>query len=564
MTPASRTSRWLVALLFLVAAVLLVLGWKLLWFLADDAFISFRYVSNSRLGFGYVWNAPPFRPVEGYTSFLWVVLLDVVWRMTGVAPPATANIMTLLFSLLTLGLTCHLVLRLPWRPELRPWRHALLALVLLGIVTHRTFLTWASSGFETALFGFLVLAWMAIVLGGDLDNGKTTLTAGLLAALLALTRPEGILFALSTLALLGMQMGPGRRRGWRWDGAWGVVPLLLVPAHLLWRHGFYGTWLPNTYHAKVVGAWPESGVRYVLSFVLEYGVWFCWVVIAVVGFLEASHRSPRDQPHPQPERDSDWRGWLRPILCVLPLAAHFGYYTFVVGGDHFEYRIYDHLLAPGFLLLLWLANRSSLRGLTVTILLAVQVALSWPVPWSHWALTRQLHTRQETRRMRVAIAPHWPAPLRGYARAFDTLQDWLIGHWVCVRHQEHKVNQEYLASLYPTREEGEALPAEGYPVHAFQAVGVASWTLPRVNIIDLLGLNDFVIARNPVEARRFRGMAHERRAPEGYVDCFRPNVFLDPQGGVRLVPRKEPLTAADIQKCEMTWIERVEGWRKEP
>ena len=80
-----------------------------------------------------------------------------------------------------------------------------------------------------------------------------------------------------------------------------------------------------------------------------------------------------------------------------------------------------------------------------------------------------------------------------------------------------------------------------------------------MNIIDLLGLNDFVIARNPVDASRFRGMAHERRAPEGYAECFRPNVFLAPGGGVRLVPREEPLTAAAIRECEDLWSARVQA-----
>ena len=56
----------------------LLYGWALFWFLCDDAFIAFRYASNSRLGWGYTWNPPPFRAVEGYTSFLWVLLLDGV------------------------------------------------------------------------------------------------------------------------------------------------------------------------------------------------------------------------------------------------------------------------------------------------------------------------------------------------------------------------------------------------------------------------------------------------------------------------------------------------------
>jgi arabinofuranosyltransferase len=59
----------------------------LLWFLTDDAYISFRYVSNSLLGRGSVWNPPPFRPVEGHSNLLWMLLLEAVWRVVGVAPP---------------------------------------------------------------------------------------------------------------------------------------------------------------------------------------------------------------------------------------------------------------------------------------------------------------------------------------------------------------------------------------------------------------------------------------------------------------------------------------------
>ena len=56
---------------------LLLLAWltSVAWFLTDDAFISFRYVRNLLEGHGLVFN--PGEYVEGYTNFLWVVVLAI-------------------------------------------------------------------------------------------------------------------------------------------------------------------------------------------------------------------------------------------------------------------------------------------------------------------------------------------------------------------------------------------------------------------------------------------------------------------------------------------------------
>src|SRR5438045_5361474 len=132
LTRKNKVALTIVALATLVAVYF---GWRTFWFLTDDAFIAFRYVSNSRLGYGYVWNAPPFRPVEGYTSFLWVVLLDVVWRITGVEPPAAANNVALLFTYLTLLLGGLMVLKLELGEKLRKYRLLFLALVFVGVIT---------------------------------------------------------------------------------------------------------------------------------------------------------------------------------------------------------------------------------------------------------------------------------------------------------------------------------------------------------------------------------------------------------------------------------------------
>ena len=118
--------------LAVLVAVAAFLGWQRFYFLTDDAFIAFRYVSNSLLGRGLVWNPAPFRPVEGYTSWLWVMMLREVWSITGVEPPVAANVLSLLFGYGTLYLGYRFVDRMQLPASLARWRLAFLALVFVG------------------------------------------------------------------------------------------------------------------------------------------------------------------------------------------------------------------------------------------------------------------------------------------------------------------------------------------------------------------------------------------------------------------------------------------------
>ncbi|MBU8922788.1 MAG: hypothetical protein KOO63_13295 [Bacteroidales bacterium] len=531
------------------AGILLVVGWKMFWFLTDDAYISFRYVSNSILGHGYVWNAAPFRPVEGYTNFLWIILLDVVWRIFKVSPPESANFISLVFSFLTFMVVSAGILQLRWSRKLHPHRIVILGLVLLGLVVNRTVLTWSSSGLETAMFNFFLILWIYICVFVPITSRWWVVSLTSLAVCIYLTRPDGILFLASTLLLLGWTFIRNRDI-FRMRHLAGASPLLLVLSHIVWRRATYGEWLPNTYYAKFTGSWPESGARHLLSFILEYSLWV-WIGLALYVLIK---RLVKPSPRETVERASRRTAV---FVVTVTLLAHLLYYTIMIGGDHFEYRIFSHLIFLVFLSFVWFLNNGRIKPTASIIMLIVFITLSLPVPWTHWAHTHDLNTREETHKLRYPVAPHWPGPVRWYANLFDEQQSWLIDHYVCVRHQEHKVNCEYLISLFPSRASGLKLHTGDYPVLAFPAIGVASWVLPQVNIIDLHGLNDYVIARNPPEDTGMRMMAHDRSAPEGYVQCFMPNVQLRGKKDLVIHERRQPLTAADIIECETRWAETV-------
>lgn len=536
---APRARRWLVPVLVVLAVAWAYAGYRLFWFLTDDAFIAFRYVSNEIAGHGLVWNPAPFRPVEGYTSFSWVALLDIVWRLTGVAPPEAANPMAFVAGLGTLAVTALMLQRMALPGPMERARLALTVAAFVGILSNRTFLTWLSSGLETSLFNCLVVSWFYVMTSATLDARRTRWLAGIAAAL-ALTRPDGLLFASATVVRVLLQPAPGLRH--RALGCLHLWPLLAIGVHVGWRLSFYGEWFPNTYYAKYVAAWPQGGLRYLASFALEYGVWV-WLALAVLWAVGQLRRGGVVR-----------RGWRarHAVIAVGAIAAHAGYYTLIIGGDHFEYRVYSQLVP-----LLWVSGVFFAAWVAPTVkrsaaVIALALVVSWPIAWVHWDATRALETRKETFSLKMPIADRFPAPIRPVVEVWDELQHWLIERGVGVRRKEHSAFHEMLIDRRVSRADGAKITWEQRAVITTRQVGVTGWVLPGVAVIDGAGLNDYVVARQPVNSKAKRRMAHDRWAPKGYVECFKPNVRLI-RRGVRVKPR--PLTDAQIHACERWSIE---------
>lgn len=594
---------------FLPAAVALVLCWSATWFLCDDAFISFRYVGNLHDGHGLVWNHAPWQPVEGYSNFLWVALLALVWQGLGVEPPAAANWLSLGCALGTLWLCARAAFEVPLPERLQRARPVLAGLVLLGIATNHTFATWASSGLETALFGLAAVAWTFAVVrlggaGGDGARGWTVVA--LAAAVAALTRPDGALLVLATGALAAWSLV--RRQVRPRALAAGLWPVLAPVAHVLWRRAYYGEWLPNTYYAKVVAAWPESGWRYLRVFLAEHGGW-PWLLLAVVGGAVLVRR-----------------GALRaPRLCAAATwSAFVGYYTLVVGGDHFAFRPFAHLVPLGAVAALPLAA-AVLRGPSpVALLLAAGALLA---NWFPWWCERQLAGHGKDGFVRAAAA--LPAPLGGWCAGRDRDAAWLRLHYVALPRALHAATCDELLATLPPRGPGHVvgLPPGQRGVYRTVAAGVVGWVLADVDVLDAVGLNDRIVARCPAQpaaapfdpavlpalfaqwdadhdgglaagelaagaaaaglAERTgvmvsaagwaelllafggggerldpagfaaaaaalqdgRHMAHERTPPDGYEAALRPNVVFDGRG-FRAAPGVAPLSDAEVVEVE--------------
>ena len=215
----------------------------------DDAFISFRYARNLAEGRGLVWN--PGERVEGYTNFLWTVLLAVPFAISKAADPvAVARALSVGAGCAAIGASFLLVRHFEPRARILP----LVPPVLLA--GNWAFVVNSVTGLETIFFSALLTIGVALLV---LELGDRRLRgASVVLAAAALTRPEAIgafvvLAALVALAARGA--GPAGRRhlvGF-------VAPFVaIVGAHALFRLAYYGAIVPNTFVAKVGAALPPG------------------------------------------------------------------------------------------------------------------------------------------------------------------------------------------------------------------------------------------------------------------------------------------------------------------
>ena len=227
------------------SAMLLLYAWQFLPFLSDDSLISLRYAERLLAGDGLTWTDG--ERVEGYSNLLWVL------GVAGLAPLLGGDLILAARALGVLSMAAVLAALFhafwPGRPRdlLAP------AAAAFAIAACAPMAIWAIGGLEQPLFAAL-LAWsLALALplaGADAPATRRILRAGAPLALLCVTRPDGVLFALAIG--LGLLIG----RSPRWSSLRVVLILAILPAALVagqlgFRLAYYGEWVPNTAHAKV-------------------------------------------------------------------------------------------------------------------------------------------------------------------------------------------------------------------------------------------------------------------------------------------------------------------------
>ncbi len=521
---------------FIVAILpwLALLGWlaSVSWFLTDDAFISFRYVRNLLEGHGLVFNVG--ERVEGYSNFLWVLELAAVWGILGIKPEHAAPWLSVIYTAATIAA----LLWWAWRtPSLRC--RGLTAWLALGLVcSSATFAVWTSGGgLETRQFTFFIVV-AVICLALYRNNQWGLLTASLSLAAASLTRPEGPLIAVLCFGWFIVQrmIDAGRPRlEWR-ELTFLIVPFaILIEAHFLFRYAYYGEWLPNTYYAKHVRPWYESGFRYLCAAAIETGLYLLLPLAFVA--LRERWRQYRDGAF---------------TLVLLIIVVHMAY-VMRIGGDHFEYRPLDFywplLALPAAVGIVhlggWVADRAQrIRPIAQVRILSSPPAwallLFVPVIFYSSAMQAALlfegaKIDERIKRIHIELdddnagwllfAPGMPA----LAATANDLRATLVQQHVGDRFVEHREFADLMIARWQPYENMQRGIIPGDAVMLRGSIGIHSYHLPELTVIDYMGLTDATIARNPVtRPNRERQMAHDRSPPPGYPEERGVNIDVHP------------------------------------
>lgn len=315
-----RAVFWTLAALAVLAAV--GQAWALRW-TCDDAFISLRYARHFAEGHGLVFNLDPAEsPVEGYTNFSWTMLLALAVSL-GFGDGALEAWAS------AWGIACHggvvlLLAAMAWRAS---GGRALVPVAAVGYAAIHHAASLAPAGLETALFVLLVTAMLRACLA--LKCARAAWLLGFLGVLAALTRPDGAIpCAVAGLFVLHDALRRGdwacRRSDWRLVVGYAAPFVLVFAPYLLWRHGYYGHWLPNTFYAKS-GADPHPAAGFVYArdfFVCYWPLLLCfpplaWFALRKPDLLAAI---------------SPFLG-RRPWLAVLGFVGSYLAFVLWVGGD---------------------------------------------------------------------------------------------------------------------------------------------------------------------------------------------------------------------------------------
>jgi len=273
-------------------------------FIQDDAYTSFRYVKNFVEGNGLVFNMG--ERVEGYTNFLWVMILSPFYfldhaHILSLDLESTSQFLSILFSICVLVLTYYLSRKYFGRDDdqksmIENIVDELTNLAPVFLLAFSTpLIYWGVSAMETTLFVSLTLLSILLYLK-NAEKNNPNMPWIFVSVLSSLLRPEGlIVFVLILLHKIFYNYLLHKEKKFLLriravadktlikEILFFSIPLLM---YICFRMIYYGYPLPNTFYARTDFSFEFiiRGMNYFLDFFkayLLYGIIFLLPLVLI-------------------------------------------------------------------------------------------------------------------------------------------------------------------------------------------------------------------------------------------------------------------------------------------
>jgi hypothetical protein len=468
----------------------------------DDAYISLRYAENFVDGKGLVYNDGEY--VEGYTNFLWTVLIALFIWITPVEAPLLAVVGSMMAFAANLWVVWRISLKIAPPFHARAFAFPI-SVALLAV--QNTFTDYGTTGLETAFASLLVnLGVLALV---TRDDAKHTFWAGFCWILATLTRPDHALFyAVGSAVVFGVWVVPawrarksGLRAIWR-EGllpmATYAAPFLIWVAYSAWKLSYYGELLPNTYYAKSAYlTYYSQGLVYALAFHLSSHLWLVVLVLVLLW----PWRGPTNVPG------------RRFAAYAVPAVILYEWYVVRVGGDFMEGRFYVTLIP-----LILLSGEQLVHEFAISRARRKELRAALKTKSNPPAATRNPLRVGAILLVAVMAATAFGVRLiparKSYWHLTDESTYYPIVRWspMVIDHPNYRVGVilgEIEAGL-----DAQGIAEEHRPILASGAIGLIGY-YSRMTLIDRLGLTDAHVAHQEIETRGRPG--HEKWATSKYL-----------------------------------------------
>ncbi|MEA2031289.1 MAG: hypothetical protein U9N55_06825 [candidate division Zixibacteria bacterium] len=214
----------------------------------DDAGITYAYAKNLAHGYGLV-SQPGVSPVEGYSNFLWLLLMVPFFWINIFHPYITVKAISFICVLLT-----YIYLHFSIKHITNKILPSFIVLIYLSLNT--SYLVWTCSGLENPLLGLIgviLLFHLLKIPTGKCTNTKNSIKIGLIVSIIGLTRPDGIMYSLvfPTYLLYLFLFSKLKYKNILCSFiSYISTVILLIGAFIVFRYLYFGQFYPNTYYVK--------------------------------------------------------------------------------------------------------------------------------------------------------------------------------------------------------------------------------------------------------------------------------------------------------------------------